>query len=58
MGSQQFRHRDQPADSPGALAWNMQENLPLFDDEKPELKIQLAERLRNLATTDKLVSGH
>jgi uncharacterized protein YecE (DUF72 family) len=33
------------------------DNLPLFDEHKPELKIQLTERLRNLAAMDKLFLG-
>jgi uncharacterized protein YecE (DUF72 family) len=35
----------------------LHENLSLFDEPKPELKIQLAERLRNLAAVDKLSLG-
>ena len=56
-GSQRFRHGSRLAGSPITLAWNLQENLPLFQLPQPELKVQLAARLGTLAATDKLFIG-
>jgi uncharacterized protein YecE (DUF72 family) len=35
----------------------VQQTLPLFDDPTPSLKVQLAERLRDLAAADRLFAG-